>query len=213
MPLQVFPAGDADMYRAAVIEHDAYKPLRANDILFPGPFPSDVLHIRAEELKEDARGSQTFCLKVIDTEIEDGDEQMIAFAKWVIHDASYRPNIRRPQGLPPWANAEACGLLFGELDGLKPRNIGSRDHVYLAKLQTLPKHQGRGAASMMLQVLIGTARVMNLPVYLESSEPAHGLYLKYGFQDLEELLTDLSPWGLTQPHRAWAMIKEPDVGT
>lgn len=70
------------MYRAAVIEHDAYKPLRANDILFPGPFPPDVLHIRAEELKEDAGNSQTFCFKVIDTEIEDGEEQMIAFAKW-----------------------------------------------------------------------------------------------------------------------------------
>lgn len=82
MPLEVFSAGDADMYRAAVIEHDAYKPLRTNDILFPGPFPPDVLHIRAEELKEDARDSQAFCFKVIDTEIEDGKEQMVAFAKW-----------------------------------------------------------------------------------------------------------------------------------
>lgn len=66
---------------------------------------------------------------------------------------------------------------------------------------------------MLLQKAIDTARTMNLPVYLESSEPAHKLYLKYGFQDLEELLTDLSSWGLTQPHRAWAMIKEPDMGT
>lgn len=47
-----------------------------------------------------------------------------------------------------------------------------------------------------------------LPMYLESSEVAHQLYLKHGFRDLEELTTDFSKWGLANPHRVWAMIKD-----
>lgn len=80
MVLKVLPAEDTDMYRSAVIEHEAYKPLETNQILFPGPFPPDVLEHRANELKAQSNEPNTLCYKVIDTELE--GEQMIAFSKW-----------------------------------------------------------------------------------------------------------------------------------
>lgn len=83
----------------------------------------------------------------------------------------------------------------------------------LAMLHTDPKHQGRGAGSLLLQKFVEEARQKGLPAYLDSSERAHELYLKHGFQDLEEVVTDFSPWGMTEPHRVWAMIREPDVGS
>lgn len=82
MVLKVLPAEDCDQYRSAVIEHDAYKPLETNQILFPGPFPPDVLKHRASELKAQSNEPNTFCYKVIDTELE--GEQMIAFSKWYV---------------------------------------------------------------------------------------------------------------------------------
>lgn len=80
MVLKVSPAEDADMYRSAVIEHEAYKPLETNQILFPGPFPPDVLEHRANELKAQSHEPNTFCYKVTDTELE--GEKTISFAKW-----------------------------------------------------------------------------------------------------------------------------------
>lgn len=81
MPLQVLEANEADMYRSAVIEHEAYRPLASNAILFPGPFPPGILDFRAEELKKDAQRPGTHWLKVVDTDLE-GEEQIIALSKW-----------------------------------------------------------------------------------------------------------------------------------
>lgn len=88
MVLQVLPAEEADMYRSAVIEHEAYKRLETNQILFPGPFPPDVLEHRANELKAQSKDPNTFCYKVIDTEVE--GEQIISFAKWYVDSIDAR---------------------------------------------------------------------------------------------------------------------------
>ncbi|ROW03634.1 hypothetical protein VPNG_07198 [Cytospora leucostoma] len=214
MVLKILPAEEADMYRSAVIEHDAYAHLNTNDILFPGPLPPNVLELRAEEMKSQAREPNAFCFKVIDTELEEG-EQMISFAKWqgplwkfpgVVYDDNSPPQPRAQREWPPGTNGDACELLFGGLAMLKERNIGGRNHVYLQLLHTDPRHRGRGAASMLIPWGIEEAARRCLPAYLESSEAAHGLYLKHHFRDLEELTTDFSNWGLQRPHRAWAMM-------
>lgn len=48
---------------------------------------------------------------------------------------------------------------------------------------------------------------MGLPIWLESSEEGHRLYQKCGFEDVEELVTDLSQWGAPAPHRSWLMVR------
>ncbi|KAK2597849.1 hypothetical protein N8I77_012608 [Diaporthe amygdali] len=206
MVLQVLPAEEADMYRSAVIEHEAYKPLETNKILFPGPFPPDVLEHRADELKAQSKEHNTFCFKVIDTELE--GEQMISFAKWVVYDGTNPPKPRPQRQWPPGINGEACELLFGGLTELKKRVMGDRKHLYLHLLHTDPMHQGRGAGAMLTSRGVEEAARRGLPAYLESSEAAHQLYLSNGFQDLEELATDFSKWGLETPHKAWAMIHD-----
>lgn len=75
-------------------------------------------------------------------------------------------------------------------------------------LHTDPKYQGRGAGGMLTSLAIEEAARRGLPAYLESSEAAHHLYLKHGFKDLEELVTDFNSWGLKTPHRVWAMIHD-----
>lgn len=75
-------------------------------------------------------------------------------------------------------------------------------------LHTDPKYQGRGAGRILTSRAIEEAAHRGLPAYLESSEAAHQLYLKHGFKDLEELVTDFSKWGLETPHKVWAMIHD-----
>lgn len=94
MPLELRTAVDADMYRAAVIEREAYSPLETNSILFPRPFPPDILTYRAEGWKKQAKTPGASCFKVIDTELAE-EEQLIAFAQWYNSRAS--PTVSRNQ--------------------------------------------------------------------------------------------------------------------
>ncbi|KAF3761774.1 hypothetical protein M406DRAFT_281853 [Cryphonectria parasitica EP155] len=209
MPLKVLPAGKADMYRAAVIERHAYAPLKTNDILFPGPLLADSLKYRAGDLEKEVEEPNVFWFKVVDTDIEgDESEQTISVAKWTVYDQNHPVKPKSPRSLPPGSNAEACELLFGTIDKLQPKHIGGRPHIFFGILATEAKHQGRGAASLLLKKCIEEAEAKRLPIYLDSSEMGHPVYLKHGFRDLEEVATDFSKWGLEKPHLLWAMIKE-----
>lgn len=78
-----------------------------------------------------------------------------------------------------------------------------------AKLHTDPKHQGRGAGTMLLQRCIEDATRSGLPIYLNASSPGHKMYLKQQFRDLETLVTDFSKWGAKELDYVFAMIKDP----
>lgn len=102
--------------------------------------------------------------------------------------------FRKSYKLLPVLNSENCLLTY----------LSEDMHL----LHTDPKHQGRGAGGMLTSRAIEEAARRGLPAYLESSEAAHQLYLKHGFKDLEELVTDFSSWGPKTPHRVWAMIHD-----
>lgn len=86
MPLQVLPAkGPADMYRCAVTERHTYDTYPANGVLFPGPFPADVLVTRGKELEaqcnnDDGGIGSCFFFKVVDTDLD----EIVAFSKWSV---------------------------------------------------------------------------------------------------------------------------------
>lgn len=89
MPLVLQRAEDSDALRAAVIEHDAYAVSQFNSILFPGPFPPNILEIRAQEMLKHRKEDDTaIWLKVVDTDIEPTEDnaQMVAFAKWYLEN-------------------------------------------------------------------------------------------------------------------------------
>lgn len=126
MPLRLCPADESDARRAADIEHVAYTPNPVNGILFPGPFPPDVLDWRAQQLASDLEGdSSTRWLKVVDTDLPEGPEQMIAFAKWHIYSESPKPT---PRTFGAGCNAEACELLFGGIAKQRVRILGDQPY-------------------------------------------------------------------------------------
>ncbi|KAK9418191.1 putative GNAT family acetyltransferase [Seiridium unicorne] len=206
MPLQVQPASEADAQRAVEIEAIAYGPSPFNAILFPGPMPANAKEGRAEfltkQLKDD---STTRWLKVVDTDIE-GEEQMVAFAKWHIY--TEKPELT-PREFGQGCNAEACELLFGGLQKQRIEILGDRPYVYLHMLQTDPQHKRRGAGTMLTKKVLDEAERLGMIAYLESSEAGHSLYAGLGFKDVELQELDMSQWGATATHKTWSMICEP----
>lgn len=76
-------------------------------------------------------------------------------------------------------------------------------------LQTDPKHERRGAGSLLIKKVLEEAQQLGMIAYLESSEAGHSLYADLGFQDVELQELDMSKWGATKTHKTWSMIREP----
>lgn len=61
---------------------------------------------------------------------------------------------------------------------------GTSKSLHIRQLQILPKYQGQGIGSKVLQVIKKKALQMQLPITLNVllKNPARGLYLRHGFQ-------------------------------
>ena len=109
MVLKVLEAGPEDAERSVYIENLAYGPNPVGPVLFPGPFPASSP--RHATLTSELR-SDPCCrwAKVVDTDIEDEGEQMIAFSMWYFWTS---PKEQERQVWGPGQNAEACEEFFG----------------------------------------------------------------------------------------------------
>lgn len=115
MVLKVIPATEADVSRAVAIETTAYGPNPIGPFLYPGPFPpksDNGLNPRCEMLLGLLRADPA-CrwVKVIDTDIADGEDQMVSFSMWYVWDTPQPP--APPQEWGPGANPEACEMFMG----------------------------------------------------------------------------------------------------
>lgn len=57
-----------------------------------------------------------------------------------------------------------------------------------------PAHQRRGIGNKLLSTVLQKADEEGLPASLTSSVESHGLYLKLGFEDVEEFNIDNGDW-------------------
>lgn len=61
-------------------------------------------------------------------------------------------------------------------------------------MHTDPVHQRRGAGSLMLAWGLEQADKKGLLIYLQSSHEGRQLYKRFGFQETETFICDLSQW-------------------
>ncbi|KAH8675775.1 putative GNAT family acetyltransferase [Xylariales sp. PMI_506] len=213
MPLELKSVVPGDAYRAAEIEALSYAPNSFTTLLFPGPMPENAREMRAQGfIKEIEEATTLRCLKVVDTDLADGPEQMVAFARWHIYlepQTPSPPSATTSRAARPGCNDEACDMLFGGIELRKQEIMGGKPYVYLQTLYTDPKHQRRGAASMLIKWGLEEAQKLGLPAFLDASEEGHSVYTKMGFKDIDLQELDFSKWGAKQTHKNWAMIWEP----
>jgi GNAT superfamily N-acetyltransferase len=76
------------------------------------------------------------------------------------------------------------------------QHIGNQPYALLAILMTHPKHQRRGAGSLLVQWGCEKADEMGLLCALTASEVGESVYAKNGFQVLHREVLDLTPYGI-----------------
>ncbi|KAK2594702.1 hypothetical protein QQS21_007612 [Conoideocrella luteorostrata] len=210
MPLKVTPATAGDARRAVAIEMVAYGPNPSSAALFPGPTPPEGDESRVQMLIQQL-GEDPACrwAKVVDTDLEaEGQDGMIAFSMWYMWE---KPRETLPPTRPwgPGTNPEACELFFGGMRREWIQRMARKPHVYLKLLHTDPKHQRRGAGSMLLKWGTSEADRLGLPCYLESSDEGRILYERHGWQEVGRLVVDLSKWGGRPDTSSALMVREP----
>ncbi|KID93157.1 Acyl-CoA N-acyltransferase [Metarhizium guizhouense ARSEF 977] len=210
MPLKVVAASAEDAARAVAIENLAYGPNPYSAALFPGPFPpggdDSRVKMLIHQLEEDPACRW---VKVVDTELEaEGHDGMIAFSKWYIWETP-RDTLPPTRQWGPGTNPEACELFFGGMRREWIQRMASKPHVYLKLLHTDPKHQRRGAGSLLLKWGTTEADRLGLPAYLESSEEGYALYERHGWREVGKLVVDLSKWGGPSDTISTLMLREP----
>ncbi|KAF4976916.1 hypothetical protein FZEAL_6492 [Fusarium zealandicum] len=192
MPLRVLAANEADAPKAAAIEEAAYGPNPIDGVLFPGPRPAER-ETRAEGLVKLLRGNSA-CrwAKVVDTDL--ADDEMVAFTMWYIWESPPKDSsFSSYRG--PGSNPEACELLFGGLNKMRLEIMDGKPYAYLKLMHTDPKHQRRGAASLLMDWGLREADRLGIPSFLEASAEGRPLYEKFGFREVKRLTIDLSVWG------------------
>lgn len=214
MPLVLEPAGPSDALRGAWIEHLAYKGNPFDNVLFPKT-PGNIVDIpaavqgRANGLAEGLKTDSTVrWTKVVDTDLT-GDDATIAWVKYHVYSPDPPPE-QKVRDFGPMSNRDACAALFGAMAASRQRLMCTGEPVvYLHMLQTDPKHQKRGAGSMLVQHVADEAAKLGLPVFIEGNEAGRPLYHKCGFEDIEQLKVDMRPFGGPGFHESWSMRKNP----
>ncbi|KAF2638968.1 hypothetical protein P280DRAFT_470971 [Massarina eburnea CBS 473.64] len=211
MAIHIEECTDADIPQWVEGEALAYGANKspATSLLFPGPFGSDRSKERIQNIIDlRKKDPTTTLLKAVDDVTGDS----MAFAKWNIYltEEMARNSPGRPIPNEPGCNFEACKAFFGGLVEKKAELMGNRPHFYLHMLHTVPKYQKRGAASTLIKWGMQKADELGLPVYVESSLPAHTFYQYHGFKDIDELRIDMGPFGGEGIiHSAPLLVREP----
>ncbi|KAH7403429.1 amidase signature domain-containing protein [Cadophora sp. MPI-SDFR-AT-0126] len=188
MVLQLFQACLPDADRIATIHLEAFdsNPLLHAQFPTPASLKSLLPILSGETLRAIQNAQDTKAILVVkDTELE-GDEQIIAFAKW---DLPTETKTELHEGVTWPEDCQQEWLVrYHELaEAAKDRVVGDAKCYRLTFVGTLPKHRGRGAGTMLSEWGVEKAKQDKVPIYLESTIPASSLYRRLGFVSLDGL--------------------------
>lgn len=86
-------------------------------------------------------------------------------------------------------------------------------YLVLALLSTRPEYQRRGVGSALVKHGINLQDLRDRPLWLEASTMGYPLYKKLGFEDVEEHITDFTPYGLEHKAKGVGMLRRPGTST
>ena len=79
-------------------------------------------------------------------------------------------------------------------------------------LAVRPEYQRKGLGSLLLDPVWKLADKDNAKTFIQASEKGIGLYLKYGWVEVDEIVMDFSPYGGPKQTKTVLLIREPRGG-
>ncbi|OCL15025.1 acyl-CoA N-acyltransferase [Glonium stellatum] len=208
MPLRLLPMQEEDCETWMRVRAIAYRG-PTNLIVHTSPLSEESFTKVAEERRKEFHKPEYYRLKVVDTD----SGEIIACAQWSVYPHGKTEAGSKDDGKPPYTppevNLPALKALLGPLRGANIEIMGTRPYVMLNTLTTLPEHQRRGAASMLVQWGVDKADEMGVETYLDSSIIARPLYERFGFEVVKEVIFDRTQWGGEGLDYHFCMLRKP----
>ena len=79
-------------------------------------------------------------------------------------------------------------------------------------LAVLPKYQRQGLGGLMLEPVLALANKEGRKVYIEASKKGVGLYRRYGWIKVDNMLVDTRPYGGEMIEETEFMMRDPGTG-
>ncbi|CAD6578678.1 MAG: hypothetical protein ASARMPREDX12_008937 [Alectoria sarmentosa] len=185
MPLHVSPASESDASRIAAIHMAAFGTNAMLLAQFPSPTVRESLQTCiASKALADIGDPKTAVLVVRDDEI---DDEIVSFAKWSLPVAEGDSYMESPWLWPEGTDWKVLDRWTGLVESAKEGVVGKGACYRLTFIGTDPRHERRGAASLLLQWGLERCVRDNVLAYLESTVDAGPLYERHGFASAENI--------------------------
>jgi len=197
MTLTVQPLRDSDVEKALRIQYLAFRhPSPIGILLSPAPEPPDeFIAAFAKSRREAMRTNKAIRFMTV---VDSDTDEIVACAQWDVfpeeRTAEEVEKLCHVPPPPPDAVQDAWVDFFGHFSAQR-RELGNRPIVILHALVTHPDHQRKGAGKLLLQRFVEEVDREGLETYLEASEIARPLYVRFGFAPTLEKVFDLEKYG------------------
>lgn len=221
MALQLSTAREAEIESMASITYAAFHtsdPANMSSRFFPHNTAEEIHSWRVKKLTASFRDKHSRYVKVTDST----DGRIVSYARWGLPrhppattEASNKELAQVDEAaLPDGANARLMKAFDSAMhenrekymdkerdyseNQMEPKGLlthQAKSGAVLRAIATHPDYQHRGCASMLIQWGLGLADRENARVYLEATPAGKGLYRRFGWEQIDEIVIHLEEYG------------------
>ena len=219
MDLKIQPLKPEELDDFIRLYWSAFEPLEANMIfpmIYPRGLQPDLMERHRSRILRTTKsdlGSYCFVAKDVDT----GD--IAAVSWWAFSknppqtkgeiDSTFEVAYQNRNAGPPvesW-NAELDNAFFKAAFYSEMQVTAGRPYMSLRLLAVDPKHQRRGAGTLLLEHFLAEVDRLQLPAYLDSGVSGKALYERFGFEVIMDFPLNCLDYGGRSDGRHWCMLR------
>ncbi|CAO1600378.1 hypothetical protein XANCAGTX0491_004069 [Xanthoria calcicola] len=217
MPFRVLPAEPSDIPGMVTVHQASWVDDPIIGRLMPDVEPKvkydyDVNYYKDKFENKALTG--TVMHKVIETETG----KLVAFAKWKYpysltpEQQAEKDKLNLGRSYPPGTNEELYEQFFHRVDTLRKKYLDEEKDYFLNLLIVLPPYQRRGLGTMLIREGLTAADGDKARTYIEASPKGLGLYQKFGWKQIDDIVIDMRPHGGTGMASEKCLMREPGAG-
>ncbi|KAL8807160.1 MAG: hypothetical protein Q9182_000842 [Xanthomendoza sp. 2 TL-2023] len=217
MPFQLLPVEASDIPGIVAVHQVSWvdDPIVAR--LMPDVDPRvkwdyNVDYYRKKLDSKDLTG--TVMHKIVDTETG----KLVAFSKWnypyslTPEQQAERDELDLGRSYPPGTNVELYEHFFHRLDTLRKKYCRDGKDYFLHLLVVSPPYQRKGLGTMLIREGLMAADRDHAKTYIEASPMGLGLYKKFGWKEVDDIIIDMRPHGGAGMASEKCLMREPGAG-
>ncbi|KAL8681927.1 MAG: hypothetical protein Q9186_002013 [Xanthomendoza sp. 1 TL-2023] len=217
MPFQLLPAEVSDIPDMVAVHQSSWGNDPIIGRLMPDVEPKakwdyDVDYYRKKFDSKNLTG--TVMHKIVETETG----KLVALTKWnypytlTPEQQAEKEKLDLGRSYPPGTNEKLYKEFFHRLDALRKKYYDDGKDYFLHLLIVSPPYQRKGLGTILIREGLTAADRDNAKTYIEASPMGLGLYKKFGWKQVDDVIIDMRPHGGSGMASEKCLMREPGAG-